>query len=522
MRHRLFDLFGLAVVAAWLAWIGSQALEGVQVTRAESITLSPEDISRGWRDGEEWQGIYLKGQKVGYLKMKKWQEGDLYRIESDMTLHLTVMKTRQKIKSLTKATLDKDMILQDFQLQVGSGPARMEMRGKVQNQVVTLEIDSAGSVQTEIIKLNSPPRLEFSLKPLLMRQDLKVGEVTTLRFFDPTSMAEQDLSIEYRGKETIQVMEQEVQSHHFIQTLAGNRMKLWTNDIGEVLREELPMGLMGLRESSAEARYGLTSGQNNAQDTDIVDAVSVKAKGGFSISKNKVSLRLSGFSFDGLQMNGGRQRWTPAPDKLSGTLELEVEPSRQIIALRHVTLDNVQQTIQGPDAELAAQLKAATEPEVLIQSDHAKIKSKALEIAGVSKDELPQAEVLTLTRKVNAWAHQEIAKQSVVGVPSALETLDNLKGDCNEHATLSVALLRSLGVPARLAVGIAYLPEQERFFYHAWVEVWSERWIAIDPTFGQLPADLGHVRFVVGGLREQFEMFRVIGQLEMQTIKEKQ
>ena len=87
------------------------------------------------------------------------------------------------------------------------------------------------------------------------------------------------------------------------------------------------------------------------------------------------------------------------------------------------------------------------------------------------------------------------------------------RGDCNEHTQLSVALSRAAGIPARVAAGLAYV--DGKFYYHAWPEIWLERWVAIDPTFGQFPADAAHLRFTVGGLGRQAELLRLMGPLKI-------
>jgi hypothetical protein len=100
-------------------------------------------------------------------------------------------------------------------------------------------------------------------------------------------------------------------------------------------------------------------------------------------------------------------------------------------------------------------------------------------------------------------------------VPSAVQVLEARRGDCNEHTVLYVALARALGLPARTAVGLVYV--NGAFFYHAWPEVWLGEWVAVDPTFGQHPADAAHLRFVVGGLAQQVEVVRLIGRLSIDT-----
>ena len=109
-----------------------------------------------------------------------------------------------------------------------------------------------------------------------------------------------------------------------------------------------------------------------------------------------------------------------------------------------------------------------------------------------------------------------LEKEITFSVPNALQVLDSGQGDCNEHTVLFVALARALGLPARTAVGLVYM--NDAFFYHAWPEVWLGEWVAVDPTFGQYPADAAHLRFVIGGLAQQVEIIRLIGNLNIDVI----
>jgi transglutaminase-like putative cysteine protease len=110
-----------------------------------------------------------------------------------------------------------------------------------------------------------------------------------------------------------------------------------------------------------------------------------------------------------------------------------------------------------------------------------------------------------------------LRKRITPSIPSALQVLDARQGDCNEHTVLYVALARSLGLPARTAVGLVHI--RGRFYYHAWPEVWlGGEWIAIDPTLGQAPADASHLRFLVGGLARQVELVRLIGRLSVDIL----
>jgi transglutaminase-like putative cysteine protease len=121
-----------------------------------------------------------------------------------------------------------------------------------------------------------------------------------------------------------------------------------------------------------------------------------------------------------------------------------------------------------------------------------------------------------VAERINRWVYDSLRKEITVGVPSALGTLRARRGDCNEHAQLYVALARAAGIPARVSAGLAYL--DGKFYYHAWPEVWLERWVAVDPTFGQFPADASHLRFIIGGLGRQAELLRLMGALHIDVL----
>jgi hypothetical protein len=109
-----------------------------------------------------------------------------------------------------------------------------------------------------------------------------------------------------------------------------------------------------------------------------------------------------------------------------------------------------------------------------------------------------------------------------VSLPSAREVLRTKVGDCNEHTALYVAMARSIGLPARIAVGLAYT--RGAFYYHAWPEVYVDEgggrglWLPADPTFNEFPADAMHVRLLRGGLDKQAAILPLIGKLKMDIL----
>lgn len=120
-------------------------------------------------------------------------------------------------------------------------------------------------------------------------------------------------------------------------------------------------------------------------------------------------------------------------------------------------------------------------------------------------------------RAIADWVFRTLDKKLATHLPTASTVLEKKVGDCTEHTWLTVTLARAAGVPARPLYGIAYTGDGESLFaYHAWVEVavpdanGVERWLAIDPTWGEAEADathivlassLGEVAGSIGGLK---------------------
>ncbi len=99
----------------------------------------------------------------------------------------------------------------------------------------------------------------------------------------------------------------------------------------------------------------------------------------------------------------------------------------------------------------------------------------AAEFAGGAGIELLQAVV--------AWVHERIAyvSGSSTGTDSALDTLLARQGVCRDFAHLSIALLRALGVPARLAA--VYAPGLSPMEFHAVCEALVDgAWWVVDAT----------------------------------------
>jgi transglutaminase-like putative cysteine protease len=157
--------------------------------------------------------------------------------------------------------------------------------------------------------------------------------------------------------------------------------------------------------------------------------------------------------------------------------------------------------------ELLAQYLASSP---YIQSDNPKIVSKARKITR-NCAESEKAKVIC------EWVYANVKKRVAPGIPSAVDVLRTMEGDCNEHTYLFTALARAVGVPTKVRVGIAYT--QGAFYYHAWPEVYVGAWLEMDPTFGQTAVDATHIALLEGELANQLELLNLIGRLKAEVLE---
>jgi transglutaminase-like putative cysteine protease len=101
----------------------------------------------------------------------------------------------------------------------------------------------------------------------------------------------------------------------------------------------------------------------------------------------------------------------------------------------------------------------------------------------------------------NSWVSSHLVYRKSPATRSAVEAVDDRSGDCDEHSILMVALLRSMGIPARRATGLLY--NFNTVSAHAWVEVGLpdrkrvSRWFIVDPTLaGTTPLESEKTTFV--------------------------
>jgi hypothetical protein len=207
-------------------------------------------------------------------------------------------------------------------------------------------------------------------------------------------------------------------------------------------------------------------------------------------------------------------------DGKSQTL-LDIEEDHAVIQTRSLVFKEDRAIPFPVEGEEFAEYLASTP---FCQSDDIEIEKVAKDVVGDERNSW------IASKRIAEWVSQKVEPNYDVGFASAKEILENRQGDCSEFTVLMVALCRSVGIPARAAVGVMY--GQGIFAYHMWPEVYvgdwvglDAKWLAVDKQSGEYYTDATHIKLGDSALDEGIfqemgqAMSEVIGKLKLEVLE---
>jgi transglutaminase-like putative cysteine protease len=503
------------VVLVWLAMVGwhvrREYFQPELARLAEAaLTLAP---------GVSFYTLSMGERTVGQATSRLDTLPDGFELEDVMSLELPALGQTGTAVSRTRVELDRSLVMRAFEFTLDSEIGRFRAHGSLgADTTLSVIVESAGSRQELSFRLPQPPVFS-NVVPIrvAMGGALEVGQRIRLPVFDPTSLSTRTVEVRVLEHDSLVVTDSvaldpasgrwlpvrsdTVPAWRVAEAFGGVQVESWVDEDGRILRASSPLGFAMQRteyELARQAQEDARLVSHLAPEQDVILATAVQSDVDLAEVEeySEIHFRLTGVDLRGFELDGGRQ-------ELRG----------DTLIVRRERWEDLDPAYTLPYKRM--DLAEALQPEPLIQSDDLGIVRAAREMtaarAGGAQDPVQVA------RRLARSVYGMLEKSVTFSMPNAVQVLETRQGDCNEHTVLYVALARALGLPARTAVGLVYV--NGAFFYHAWPEIWLGEWVAVDPTFGQAPADASHIRFVVGGLAQQVEIVRLIGNLNIEVLR---
>lgn len=429
---------------------------------------------------EGWYGIYLMGNKVGHghMWMRATRDGEPGGYTVGFAMNMAVQGGGQKnelgleehrfyggehphplIESRFK-TSAKAFVDERTATPTGDGKMRIRrvLGGKAEPERVV-----AGTVETL--------EAQLTMSPLTLAEE-DVGKTETITLWSWEREADEELSVAFVAMDERQRAGVAERVGRFEATYKATGIKgtvLITGD-GTLLEMTLGSSLLLKLEERAIAESGVAG----------LDILGTSVKSPVRLGRPEAIGKLR------LEVSG------PADLKLASSRVRVVEelssPEDGQGRWRMIITRGLGDEVAAADRE------AALASDATIDVEHPTIVERAKALTAEAKSARDKV------KAVADWVYQTLDKKLATHLPTASRVLEDRVGDCTEHTWLTVALLRAVGIPARPLYGIAYTGDGEAAFaYHAWVEVavpdgqGTERWLAIDPTWGEAEADATHI-----------------------------
>ena len=508
-RKRLYRVFVVAVTLFWVAMMWAMLRREVFLPRLPRPRLgaSGSRLSFDALPIDTWMGIYFSdGRKVGYSHSQILPAGesseDGYTVINETRLQLAFLKTSAEVRMDARAEIGGDGQFERFDIEVSSEGTSFKGEAEVVDGKTHFRVTTGGATRTFVRDAPPDGLVADSMSPLLVAANLRPGVTYRADLLDPISFTSSKAKVTLVGRERIDVGDEKVDADRILIEYQGVETIAWVVESGEVVQVDTGMGLSMVREPREMAQDMTQGGRRGRRGSADLARFAVVPSGKRipdSADVSMMTVRIDGVPLKGLTVEDSSQR---VMDRSTGTIEIasRVPASSRIRPF--------------PMERLNRRMRRLTQPEMLIESDEPEMVARAESIVAGSTDSWQAA------LAIYDWVNQSVEKDIVFSVPSALEVLHNLRGDCNEHTTLFVGLARAAGIPARIQLGLVYsvVYGQGGFYYHAWPEVYVGEWVRMDPTLGQPVADGTHIMFVEGGISQWSEILPLVGSIRIEVL----
>ena len=366
------------------------------------------------------------------------------------------------------------------------GATPMRTTGKVIGDHLELQIESQNQKQNHRVAWSPGAGGLLGPQLSLLAQPLKAGQRRTLEHLDMDNRtstteltAKQEEPVVLPGGK-FRLLKIEV-IDRMAADAQGQRMEIqgavWTNAAGEVLKDWIkPMSMETFR-----ATREVALAKAPLAKLDLGEATLVKVDRAIPHAHDARWVRYRIHIDDG----------DPVAAFVAG-------PSQEIKRIDEHTAEVTVRAVRptGDENHSAAKPAAADlptdadrQPNNFIQSDDPLIVTQARQAAGDETDPWKLAVAL------EAYVYRAVTiKDFSQALATASEVARSHEGDCKGHAVYLAALARARKIPARVAVGLVYMPQARSFGYHMWTEVYiAGRWIGLDGTLAKGGLGGGHL-----------------------------
>lgn len=448
---------------------------------------------------EYWTGLIFNGNKIGFTQLRIDPVPDrqeLYQLRARAVMHFYFLTIDKKVNLESTDVVYADLSIERIHGVYDLDGNRLEVNGTMTTEGFEVAVKTRDHVDRETLPVRGKlyPSSVIAVYPIV--HGLEVGRHYAYDVYDGETQSITTVTQDVLGYEASELFEG--QAFKIRTRLHGQEATTWMSEKGLPLLEISASGILiaGL-ESEETARRYLTRAALNKEET-LLDFSRVPANPGIKRPRSVglLVVELRGLDAFALPSDNLQRCWQQA-----GGSRCEIRTAGR---------ERADATLADNSAALERYLRST----VPVPSRHVHIRELARNIVGSEKSRRTQIALII------DWIQENVEGVAVDSF-SALDVLATRKAECQGNSYLYAALTRSLGIPTRIVNGLVYSDIYGGgFFYHTWAEsLIGNRWVPVDPTFGQVVADATHIKLLEGESLDQLApLVGLMGRLQATVV----
>ncbi len=208
--------------------------------------------------------MYSRGEKIGFLVGQTIPRDDGYELQEDGRLQMTLLGASTAARLHTSAIVDREFQLRSFTFSLDPGTGPISVRGQVEGKTLRITVQTPSGTRSETRELAEPPALSLNLSRRLAAAGLRPGLHLEVPVFDPATLRNAPMTVDVEQREVVRAADRPVPAFKVRTSFGGIASTSWITDVGEVVREESPLGFMVVKETRERALSLAVSGEVQA------------------------------------------------------------------------------------------------------------------------------------------------------------------------------------------------------------------------------------------------------------------
>ena len=486
---RTVKIINLIVFCVWITLIAVLLYKnytGVPLEKAQAIKES-------FDKNTYWYDIYFGSKKIGFARTDIEKAGDEIIITDERKMDVIKETTGKEEKAVL---IEKLRCLCDSYYSIKSfeytshfkGEKGLKVSGEVDSESIIFYLESPEKRKT--YKTSTGGRnfhLPVTVIPTLHQKNPSPNTTFLIPMLNFINLSVDDMKVVLEEIRPIKVRINILSLYKF---RTGNSI-LWSNEKGIIMKEEYPSGLTLYLQPEDIAK--------DPADRILFDYTSLPFLKSNKLIPDTEKLNFLKIKIEGYQLDSHLYENSLVTYK-NNVLLIEKEDMEKIKEKTY--------TLPYKNDTLGRYL----DPDEWVLSTNKTVQANAHNFAVIEKND-----AFRIARYLNSSLYFTVRSMPMFVLSNSMDIFKSHSGDYLERTVMFASFARASGLPTRLVGGMVY--KDGYFYFHTWPEVWFDKWIPVDPTLAQFPADVTHIPLKEGTLKDIISILNDLKNIKIEILE---